>query len=74
MNVVGLLTTVDVDRHVETIPYLAWDKLTEACEQLLGQLLDDDERVTEFEVEDKSWAYYRLESGYEIICRMEKVY
>lgn len=73
MNRVGLLITVDVDRHVKAIPYLTWDKLTEACEQLLGQLLDD-ERVTEFEVEDKSWAYYRLGSGYEIICRMEKVY
>lgn len=74
MNMVGLLITVDVDRHVEAILYLTWDKLTEACEQLLGQLLDDDERVIEFEMEDKSWAYYRLESGYEIICRMEKVY
>lgn len=74
MNTVWLLITVDVDRHVEAIPYLTWDKLTEACEQLLGQLLDDDERVIEFEMEDKSWAYYRLESGYEIICRMEKVY
>lgn len=74
MNTVWLLITVDVDSHVEVIPYSTWDKLIEACEHLLGELTDDDERVIEFEMEDKSWAYYRLESGYEIICRMEKVY
>ena len=63
------------DDLLENYPELEGDE--SALYDLMYETNDsylDDERVMEFEVEDKSWAYCRLTSGYEIICRMGKVY